>query len=902
MCLLFVAVASLVPMSAQTLPPLTVLPGHVLKVLPQASLLPRAPDTGSQTLTFSVLLKLTDPAGFDAFSKDIEDPTSPNYRHTISVADFTARFGPSQAAYDAVLNFLLRNGFTLVSGSDNRRTITVSGTRAQVERTFNVRIDDYQQGDRKFHAISTEPALPASIAPLVAGIAGLSNLAQWRPSAAATPPTQPAVSYHGALTAAGDTNHGKSLPPGLGGEGQTVALIEYDNFYFSDLENWLADVGLPSDIASHVGAYAIDGGTPPSGCTPGGGCGETEVLLDIGGVLSIAQRADVIVFNAPIGDDFYDTINSTINAIEMYFPTAHTIVHTWLLCEAEISDSELANSESLIKAAAASGYTLFTSTGDSGGTCDDGSGNTFPGGISYPSDLPHAVAVGGTSLTLNSDWSIATESWWLNKGGFGVSAVFPKPGYQSALSVSGRSVPDVSIQAEPGIPVCQATSSKTPNCFGVGGTSLSAPFFAGIWALASQAQADSLFGVPWSPSGGYFYKIPGAFNRPSSMTGPGHDAYHVGLGSPVIDKLVAHAAAPVMVTDVNPDSGPAKGGTTVTLKGFGFVDVTKVTFGSSSATHLTVHSDTKLTVQTPAAPDDLVAITVSTPGGKSLPVFFSYLPEVTSVNPNTGPLEGGITVTVKGRALNAGDTFDFGGAAATDIKCSNSRTCTMTTPPHAPGKVAIVATNSTGSSSAANLFTYLDPAITGISPVVGPTTGGLTVGITGVSLKSGMTVTFGNVDATGVMCFSTTSCTVTSPAHAAGSVHLTATVDGIVSAKSSQTFQFVVFPTITSISPNTIPVNATASPVSTPLTITGTGFSTTAGQTVFNTGSAGFQNLKCTTTTTCTATFAAFPHALIMTSVDVTVTVKGNTSLSGMTFSYPMPPPPPPGCHGTSCF
>jgi hypothetical protein len=386
------------------------------------------------------------------------------------------------------------------------------------------------------------------------------------------------------------------------------------------------------------------------------------------------------------------------------------------------------------------------------------------------------------------------------------------------------------------------------------------------------------------------------------MVSPGNNFAHVGLGSPDITAVVAHAATPVLLTSISPVVGRGRGGTKVTIDGLGFVGVKKVTFGTANAKNLTVYSDTKLTVDTPPAGADVVAVTVHTPGGDSLPpLLFSYKPQVTGVSPNNGPLEGGTKVTVTGRALNDTYTFDFGGNPAKNVNCASESKCTMDTPPHAPGRVAIVVKAPVGNSPAANLYTYLSPAITNFNPTVGPTTGGAFVSINGVSLKSGMKVSFGNADATGVTCYDTTSCYMYSPMHAAGSVKLTVTVDGATSAPSSQQFTFVVFPTITGISPNSIPVDKGTTPVTTTLTITGTGFSTAPGATVFNLGSSVLGGVTCSSKTTCTATFVAIPEEIIITTSTVTVTVNGNTSLDFVDLSYPVAPPPKPGCTGTTC-
>ena len=109
------------------------------------------------------------------------------------------------------------------------------------------------------------------------------NAAQLRPAgiaiASITSPNAGSA-YNGATTAASRTNSG-GLPPGLTGVGQTVGLIEIDNYAQSDLANTLKEEGLSGQI-NQVKQYPVAGGTSVSGCTAAeAGCGATEALLDI---------------------------------------------------------------------------------------------------------------------------------------------------------------------------------------------------------------------------------------------------------------------------------------------------------------------------------------------------------------------------------------------------------------------------------------------------------------------------------------------------------------------------------------------------------------------------------------------------------------------------------------------
>ena len=207
-----------------------------------------------------------------------------------------------------------------------------------------------------------------------------------------------------------------------------------------------------------------------------------------------------------------------------------------------------------------------------------------------------------------------------------------------------------------------------------------------VWTLANQAAFDvcGSGGLNGAAFNGELYASynAGAFHSAASM---GSDFRHVGLGSPDITSLVSHNTCGFLtVSSIHPSSGAGKGGTTVTVEGSNFIGVSKVTFGSADAKHVTIYSDSKLTAESPAATADQVQIEVSVPSvtfastGSST---FSYVPAIKAVNPNTGPFYGGTQVTVTGYALNDKYTFLFGGSAATNVSCSSSGTsCTMLTP------------------------------------------------------------------------------------------------------------------------------------------------------------------------------------------------------------------------------
>jgi hypothetical protein len=156
------------------------------------------------------------------------------------------------------------------------------------------------------------------------------------------------------------------------------------------------------------------------------------------------------------------------------------------------------------------------------------------------------------------------------------------------------------------------------------------------------------------------------------------------------------------------------------------------------------------------------------------------VPTITTISPNSGSTNGGTAATITGTNFVSGATVTFGGTASTGVIVVSSTSITATTPAHAAGAVNVVVTDSGGSGTLTNGFTYVGspPTITTISPSSGSTNGGTVVTITGTNFVSGATVTFGGTAATGVTVVSSTSITATTPAHAAGAVNVVVTDSG----------------------------------------------------------------------------------------------------------------------------
>jgi alpha-tubulin suppressor-like RCC1 family protein len=161
------------------------------------------------------------------------------------------------------------------------------------------------------------------------------------------------------------------------------------------------------------------------------------------------------------------------------------------------------------------------------------------------------------------------------------------------------------------------------------------------------------------------------------------------------------------LSKLSPKTGPASGGTVVTLTGTELTGATEVHFGEVATTQVTVNSPTSITVLAPANVSGTLNVTVTTRGGTSATTSkarFKYTPAIESITPANGPLAGGGTVTIEGFGFAPGTAttkFKFGKAAAKTVVCASATSCTVKVPPgKALGTVDVKATANKANSTA----------------------------------------------------------------------------------------------------------------------------------------------------------------------------------------------------------
>jgi IPT/TIG domain len=208
-------------------------------------------------------------------------------------------------------------------------------------------------------------------------------------------------------------------------------------------------------------------------------------------------------------------------------------------------------------------------------------------------------------------------------------------------------------------------------------------------------------------------------NTPFTITyagGEGHDV--------VLTQAIAVAPRPV-ITGLSPSSGPASGGTLVTITGVGFTHAIGVEFGTSAAS-FTVVSDTTITAESPAGTGTVdVSVdfreykTPQTTADLFLYKNVAVAPKVTGISPSSGLSAGGTLVTITGTGFTGATKVDFGKTPASGLVVQNDTTIIV----HSPAgtgvaHVTVITPDGTSATSSADLFTYTAPVTVIAAPRV----------------------------------------------------------------------------------------------------------------------------------------------------------------------------------------
>ena len=152
-----------------------VLHGHVVRAVTELHLQSMGKLASSTNLDLVIGLPLRNQEALANLLQQQYAPTSPQYHHWLTPDEFTAKFGPTEQDYQAVVEFAKVNGFTITGTHPNRTLLDVRGSVANIERTFRVALLTYQHPSeaREFYAPDIEPSLDLTVP--ISHVTGLDN-------------------------------------------------------------------------------------------------------------------------------------------------------------------------------------------------------------------------------------------------------------------------------------------------------------------------------------------------------------------------------------------------------------------------------------------------------------------------------------------------------------------------------------------------------------------------------------------------------------------------------------------------------------------------------------------------------------------------------------------------------
>jgi kumamolisin len=419
---------------------------------------------------------------------------------------------------------------------------------SQIAQSLDVKMDRVTRDGVTYNAAVNAPSLPSDVAVGVDSINGLQPFRQLNKHFRKTlPPDGNRVS--GSLE--GTATNIANAPPylvseilsaynanGLGtGKGQTIAIL-IDTFPAdSDLTVFWAKNGVSVNV-NQIDRINVAGGALPA---PSG-----EETLDASWASGIAQGAKIRIYAT--GSLSFVALDRALDAIIADLPGQpgkRQLSISLGLGETFMSPGEINTEHAKFLRLAAAGVNVFVSTGDAGSNPDaTGHGSGGPLQAEYESTDTCVVAVGGSSLRLTAAGAVGSETGWPGSGG-GNSRVFPRPAWQVGAGIPAgnkRMVPDVCAAADPNTGAFLVFHHHSTQ---IGGTSWSAPIWAGLCALMNEARVKA-GKQPLGFLNPLIYPLIGtpAFRDVTSGTNgafhcvPGFDMV-TGIGAPNIKELIA---------------------------------------------------------------------------------------------------------------------------------------------------------------------------------------------------------------------------------------------------------------------------------------------------------------------------------------------------------------------------
>jgi subtilase family serine protease len=496
-------------------------------------------------------------------------------RAKLTPSQIKASYGPTASEVSQVTSYLNAQGLGNVTVEPNNLIVSATGSAANVAKAFNTTLHGFSLNGATVFANTTAAYVPSALGGTVVAVLGLNdvkafttaprksgahiNHAAATASAAAPQPESPCavssvfiiglpspqpIPTPQAYTTGCPRNYTPSdfwraydvntTPPAatvnvaIMAEGNVQPAIA--DFRVNEQGDGLPQVpvvvkqvGLPSPDTNGDDEWTLD-------MTASTGMAGNVGTLYVYATTSMTDSDIALMFNHWVTDDVAQIANASFGGCEA-FPYV---------------DGSMVVDDEVLLEGAAQGQTMFSSTGDTGSFCSVGNPNGVPGGVplvEYPSASPYVVAVGGTTLWSQVDGSYQGESAW-NAGGGGISQFEYSPYWQNGVQPASstpvgftfRGVPDVSMDGDlqTGMIIYTAGTGWTT----IGGTSLSSPLTAGVWARMLQAHPGLGYAAP------ALYHAFATSNPGTKLLGPPPTINVGGFHDVVSGANGAYAAAP----------------------------------------------------------------------------------------------------------------------------------------------------------------------------------------------------------------------------------------------------------------------------------------------------------------------------------------------------------------------
>src|SRR3984885_2840922 len=172
----------------------------------------------SQVVQIGIGLKDPHAGAEAALESALQNPSSPQYQHFLTPAQFDSRFGVSKTTFARMLAWLRGGGATVIETSGARNYVEIDATVKQVDSLFGTKVNRYSAHGTSFLANDSAPSVPAHLD--VLAIVGLNTLDR---------PTTPLAGAHGGAPAPGSSALGLSTAPAslpsIPGEGTLTSTI-----------------------------------------------------------------------------------------------------------------------------------------------------------------------------------------------------------------------------------------------------------------------------------------------------------------------------------------------------------------------------------------------------------------------------------------------------------------------------------------------------------------------------------------------------------------------------------------------------------------------------------------------------------------------------------------------------